>query len=194
MATLRCVDGSVLSVLPVPVLDRDRVPYEVTLSLKLDDGPFGEVGERCGYFLASTAARLRAARAGGQEFPLSSLEAGLRAWASDAGSPVTWDELQRYLPRDRELFSFRSRDPDDLASVGELRTTLEVEKQWVADGWRLEHRAVVEAWGEEGRGVRAVLDSAQLLAFLEDLVQDFALVGAAYEAADDGARLRRPVG
>ena len=196
MALLACLDGSLLGVLPVPVLDRHGVPYEVTLRMTLDGEVLGEVGERCGYFLASTAARLRTAQAAGDEFPASSVEGGLRAWARDVGEEpdAAWDQLQRYLPRDRELFCFRSRDPDDLASTGELRTTLQVQRQWTETGWTLRCLAVVEAWGDQGRGVRALVDSAQLLVFLESLVQDFAHVGAAYEASEDGAGLRRPVG
>jgi hypothetical protein len=196
MAVLACVDGTVLGVLPVAVLDRHGVPYEVTLRLIRDDQPFGEVGERCGYFLASTAARLRAARTEGGQFPASSLEGGLRAWARDVGEEpeATWGELQRYLPRDRELFCFRARDPDDLSTAGELRATLHVERQWTDTGWTLRPLAVVEAWGDNGQGVRALLESEQLLAFLESLVQDFAAVGAAYEASEDATGLRRPVG
>ena len=196
MAVLTCVDGSLLEVLPVPVLDRDGVPYEVTLRMTRDGQPFGEVGERCGYFLAATAARLRAAQAAGEQFPASSVEGGLRAWAHDVGEEpnATWQQLQRYLPRDRELFCFRSRDPDDLASAGELRTTLQVERQWTDAGWTLRCLALIEAWGDSGQGVRARLDSDQLLLLLESLVQEFAEVGAAYEAHEDGARLRRPVG
>lgn len=195
MARVRCVDGAVLTVLPVPVLDRHDVPYEVTLRLLLDDQPFGEVGERCGYFLASTASRLRAARTAGGEFPDSSLEAGLQAWAGDTGADATaTQELLRYLPRDRELFCFRARDPDDLSTVGELRATLREERQWEASGWTVRCLTALEAWGEGGRGVRALLDSDRLLAFLESLVQDFAAAGAAYEADEDATRLRRPVG
>ena len=173
MALLACVDGSVLGVLPVPVLDRDGVPYEVTLRMTRDGLAFGEVG-----------------------FPLSSLEGGLRAWAHDVGEEpdATWEQLQRYLPRDRELFCFRSRDPDDLALAGELRATLQVERQWTETGWTLRCLAVMEAWGDAGQGVRALCDSPQLLSFLESLVQDFAQVGAAYEAHEDAAGLRRPVG
>jgi hypothetical protein len=195
VARVRCVDGGVLTVLPVAVLDRHDVPYEVSLRLLLDDEPFGEVGERCGYFLASTAARLRAARGVGQEFPASSLEGGLQAWAADTDAePAATQELQRYLPRDRELFCFRARDPDDLATAGELRATLRDERHWGTSGWTLRCLAVLEAWGESGRGVRARLDSDQLLAFLQELVQDFGEVGAAYEASEDATRLRRPVG
>lgn len=196
MAAVTCVDGTVLTVLPVPVLDRDGVPYEVTLRLERDGQPFGEVGERCGYFLASTAARLRAAREAGGEFPDSSLEAGLRAWAADRGlaPDATWAELQRYLPRDRELFCFRARDPDDLSTVGELRATLREERHWTEQGWTLRCLACLEAWGVGGVGVRALLDSEDLLGFLAALVQEFAEAGAAYEADEDAAGLRRPVG
>ncbi|MCW2599451.1 MAG: hypothetical protein JWM02_1280 [Frankiales bacterium] len=196
MAVVNCVDGSVLTVLPVPVRDRDGAPYEVTLRLLRNGQPFGEVGERCGYFLASTAARLRAARAGDEQFPTSSLEGGLRAWATDAGEEpdAVWEVLQRYLPRDRELFCFRARDPDDLSTVGELRASLQIASQWTAAGWSMRCLAVLEAWGERGQGVRAMLDSTALLAFLESLVQDFAAVGATYEASEDGSGLRRPVG
>ncbi|MCW2499468.1 MAG: hypothetical protein JWN87_1144 [Frankiales bacterium] len=196
MAVVTCADGSVLTVQPVPVLDRDGVPYEVTLRLLRDGEPFGEVGERCGYFLASTAARLRAARAAGEEYPESSLEAGVRAWAVDLrlDGDQTWEELQRYLPRDRELFCFRARDPDDLSTVGELRASLEVQPTWTGTGWVLRCLTSLRFWGAGGLGARALLDSDQLLEFLESLVQDFAAVGARYEAGEDAAALRRPVG
>ncbi len=202
MAEVTCVDGSVLAVLPVPVLDRDGVSYELSLRLLRDGLPFGEVGERCGWFIATTAARLRAARAAGAEdaFPASSLEAGLRAWAADEQVPVdgAWDRFERYLPRDRELFAFLSRDPDDLSSAGELRVTLRTERSWMTDGergrWQLRCLAVLDAWGAGGTGVRAVLASAELLALLERLVQDFADVGTSYETSDDLTGLRRPVG
>ena len=195
MAVLACDDGSVLEVLPVPVVDRDGVPYEVTLRMSRDGQPFGEVGERCGFFLAATAARVQAAIESGVEFPDSSLQAGLRAWAADTGRDPgrTWAEQERYLPRDRELFCFRSRDPDDVSSTGELRVTLEVQRRW-ARGWQVERLAVVHAWGTAGVGVRSVLDSGQLLAFLEALVQDVGSVGARYDGHDDATRLRRPVG
>ncbi len=196
MATLRCLDGSVLDVRPVPVVGRDDVPYEVSLSLLRDGAAFGEVGERCGYFLAGTAARLRAARAAGLHFPASSVEAGVRAHAEDRGMTAedAWRDVLPYLPRDRELFSFHARDPDDLAAVGELRARLVEERVWSEDAWELRFFAVLEAWGSDGVGVRARLSSDELLAFLEGLVRDFAAVGAAYEADEDAARLPRPVG
>jgi hypothetical protein len=196
MTTVQCQDGSVLDVRPVPVLGRDGVPYEVSLLLLRDGEPFGEVGERCGYFLATTAARLRAARAAGRPFPVSSLEAGVRAHAEDRGvdADESWRDVLPYLPRDRDLFSFHARDPDDLASVGELRARLVESREWSQDAWALASSAVLEAWGSDGVGVRAHLSSEELLTFLQDLVQEFATVGAAYEADDDASGLRRPVG
>ena len=202
MAEVRCVDGSRLTVLPVPVLDREGVPYEVTLEMRRDGEPFGEVGERCGFFLATTAARLRGAREAGLDYPADGLEAGVRAWAADEGldQARTWQAVQRYLPRDRELFAFRSRDPDDVAASGELRVALREERSWLpaTDGpsgrGRLDGLAVLTAWGAAGTGVRAVLDSAGLLALLDALLADCASVGAVYPPADVAEGLRRPVG
>ncbi len=198
MAEVRCANGCRLGVLPVPVLDRDGVPYEVTLSLILDGAPFGAVGERCGYFLAAAAARVRAAREAGEAFPPSTLEAGLRAWADDEGgdADAVWRVLQRYVPRDRELFCFHARDPDDPSAAGQLRAFLQHHRRWTDAGWVVQSHAVLDAWGDDGTGVRAVLDSDQLLVLLEQLVQDCAAVGVEYDGTDDGAalQLRRPAG
>lgn len=204
MADLRCTDGSVLSVLPVPCLGRDDAPYEVTLRLERDGEAVGAVGERCGFFLAQTAARLRAARAADAcGFPVSGVEAGLRAWAADAGrdADAAWRELSRYLPRDREVLAFRARDPDDVAAAGELRVVLREEREWVPPGadsgrgrWRLRSLAVVEAWGAGGQGMRAVLDSAGLQEFLDQLLADCAATGVPYDGEQAVAGLRRPVG
>jgi hypothetical protein len=71
------VDGSVLEIRPVPVRARDDVAYEVTLQLLRDGALFGQVGERCGWFLTTAAARLRAARTTGGGPPTSALEAGV---------------------------------------------------------------------------------------------------------------------
>lgn len=204
MAELTCVDGSVLSVLPEPCLGRDGVPYEVTLRLVRDGQQVGAVGERCGFFLAHTAARLRAVREGDPEaFPVSGLEAGLRAWAGDRGQDpeAAWTGFARYLPRDREVLAFRSRDPDDVTAAGELRVVLREERSWLAPRepggrgrWRLRCLAVVEAWDAAGRGVRAVLDSAGLLAFLEQLLADCAAAGVPYDGVESVDGVRRPVG
>jgi hypothetical protein len=204
MAELRCVDGTVLSVLPVPCLGRDGVPYEVTLRLQAGGAPFGEVGERCGFFLATTAARLRVARQQDRDaFPTSGLEAGLRAWADDHGTDPeqAWTGFARYLPRDREVFAFQARDPDDVSSAGALRVLLREERSWVPPEqqtgrgrWQLRCLAVVEAWGSGGTGLRAVLDSGQLLAFLEQLLADCTAAGVPYDGVDAVRGVRRPVG
>lgn len=166
MAQVRCVDGSVLTVRAVPVLDRDGAQYELTLELLRDGDPFGAVGERCGWFLAEAAARLRSG------FAASTVEAGVRAWARDREQDPdeAWAALRPYLPRDRELLAFRSRDPDDLATVGELRVTLEEQRRWVAGRWETTRCAVLQAWGSDGTGVRAVLSPPELLALLDALV------------------------
>ena len=62
MGELRCVDGSILTVLPVPCRDRAGKPYEITLELRRDGQPFARVGERCGFRLSRLAARVSAAR------------------------------------------------------------------------------------------------------------------------------------
>lgn len=161
MAEVVCVDGSVLCLLPVPCLGRDGVPYEVTLRLERDRRPFGEVGERCGFFLAQTAGQVHAAR--------------------EVDGP---EALPDGDGRDRELLSLRARDPDDVASDGELRLWLRATRTWVPGGdgargrWVLQRRAVLDVWGADGTGVRAVLDSEGLLALLDALVADCRAVGA----------------
>ena len=204
MAELRCLDGTVLTVLPEPCLGRDGVPYEVTLRLLRDGTALGEVGERCGFFLATTAARLRAERQRDpEEFPTGGVEAGLRAWAGDQGldEQAAWSAIARYLPRERELFAFRARDPDDLSTAGELRAVLREERSWLppeADSgrgrWRVQCRCLVEAWGAGGVGVRAVLDSAGLQDFLDQLLADCAAAGVPYDGVQLAPGLRRPVG
>jgi hypothetical protein len=200
VAEVRCVDGTLLAVRPVPVLDRDGVAYEVTLQLLRDGQPFGDVGERCGYFVAATARRLRTARAQDpSSFPSSSVEAGVRSYARDGtGEPnAVWSALARYLPRDRELFCFRARDPDDLGTVGELRVSLDEERSWVPGPpgrWRIDCRAVLEAWGESGAGVRAVLASVELQAFLDALLDECRQAGVAYDGDEATGEARRPVG
>jgi hypothetical protein len=215
MADVTCVDGSTLGVLPVPVVDRHDVAYEITLRLTRDGVDFGAVGERCGYFLAATAARLTEALADdspvaarwpdpADRFPGSSLEGGLRAWLADEGldADATWLRLQRYLPRDRDLFSFRTRDPDDLASAGELRCSLMTERTWVAGAalaggggrWRLAQRALLDAWGDGGAGVRAILSATALAELLRAVLAEAAALGCRYDAVDASGLLPRPAG
>jgi hypothetical protein len=183
---LRCVDGSRLDVIPVPSCDRGGTPYEVTLQLERDGEAFGVVGERCGYFLATLARRLAVARLDGSpqacawpdqddRFPDPPLQAALRAHGA---ADLT--------PREPELFTFRHRERGDVASTGELRCTLRTSSTWICaqDGhggeWRLARRAMVEAWGTSGCGVRAVLTSAELAGFLTALVSEARHAGADY--------------
>jgi hypothetical protein len=104
-----------------------------------------------------------------------------------------------YLPGDHEYFALRSRDRGDPPGPGELRCVLRSSAVWLGDcagvghharvtpraggaghgGWRLTRRAVIEAWGSGGVGVRAVLTSAELVAFLNTVVRGMA--GAAAE-------------
>jgi hypothetical protein len=183
---VRCIDGSVLAVLPVPSLDRGGTPYEITLELHRDDVQFGAVGQRCGYLLARLVERLVAARADGSaeaarwpdpddRFPDPALPGAARTHAvSCAGAHRAGTACEP------ELFALRSRDRVDRSSTGELRCTLRTSAVWLAaqEGvrmcgrWRVARRAVVEAWGSGGRGVRAVLTSAELVGFLGELVAE----------------------
>jgi hypothetical protein len=167
-------------VLPVASLDRGGTPYEVTLELRRDGDSFGAVGERCGHALAALAEQVAAAR------------------AEDSPQAARWpdpdDRFPAWTPsgteRETELFAFRYRDRGDVASTGELRCTLRTSSVWVGPQgspygrWRRARRAVIEAWGAGGRGVRAVLTSAELARFLRDLL-------AEAERAAAGQRDRR---
>jgi hypothetical protein len=101
-----------------------------------------------------------------------------------------------YLPGDHEYFALRSRDRGDPPGPGELRCVLRSSAVWLGDcagvghhhrsprlaatghgGWRLTRRAVIEAWGSGGLGVRAVLTSAELVAFLNTVVRGMAVAG-----------------
>jgi len=173
MADVSCAGGSVLTVRPVPVLARDGVPYEVLLELLLDGEPFGQVGERCGFFLADAARRLH-------DTPLvSTLEVGTRGWARGGGldEQAVWGGLARHLPRDRELFAFRARDPDDGPGGGALRALLDVARAWRAGAWSTEVQVRIEAWGDDGRGVLAVLDLPAARTLLDAIVAEVVGLG-----------------
>lgn len=120
------------------------------------------------------------------------------------------------VPGDHEYFALRSRDRVDPPGTGELRCVLRSSAVWLGEcagigqltpprqragqrpsarppasghgRWRLTRRAVIEAWGAGGVGVRAVLTSAELVAFL-----DTVLTGLAAAAADT-ASARRAAG
>ena len=47
--------------------------------------------------------------------------------------------------------------------------------EWLGElrlGWCLTRRAVIEAWGSDGIGVRAVLTSAELVTFLDTVLRE----------------------
>lgn len=204
MGALRCVDGSTLLVIPVPSHDRGGTPYEITLEPQRDGAPFGSVGERCGHVLAALSRLLAAARCDGSpqatawpdcddRFPDPPLDRALRATGCG-------HDLGPYLPKERELFAFRYRDRGDLASTGELRCSLRTSCCWItpqgrADKgvgqWRIARRAVLEACGASGRGLRAVLTSGDLPGFLGEPLHEAERAGASYRDLIDGVVTRR---
>lgn len=204
VGALRCVDGSTLLVIPVPSFDRGGTPYEITLELRRDGASFGSVGERCGHALAALSRLLATARSDDSpqattwpdqddRFPDPPLDRALRATGCG-------HDLGSYLPKERELFAFRCRDRGDLASTGELRCSLRTSCRWIAvparDGngtgqWRIARRAVLEAWGAGGHGVRAVLTSGELAGFLTELLREAERAGADYRDLTVGVVTRR---
>src|SRR5215469_4946315 len=114
MGELRCVDGTVLTVVAVACHDRAGRPYEITLDLRRGGQPFASVGERCGFRLARLAASVTAAR----EDPDLAM-----AWPDPDDrfpepqpllppgrfpAPVAvWGARERFRPREREYFSLR---------------------------------------------------------------------------------------
>ncbi|NUR84961.1 MAG: hypothetical protein HOY71_12830 [Nonomuraea sp.] len=158
MGGLRCVDGSYLTVTPIPCLDSVGVPYEITLELHRDGSPYGVVGERCGWFLARLARGVDEAREGRGE---------ARLW------PDPDDRFPDEEP-DSELFSFRYRTRSGAIGGGELRCQLRTIPVWMPGNgeWLVTRRAFVEAWGIGGVGMRAVLTSAELSGFVRGLVEE----------------------
>jgi hypothetical protein len=174
MGQLRCVDGSVLTVVPVAVRDRAGEPYEITLDLWRGRQRFGSVGERCGFRLTQLAARVTAAR----KDPAQAV-----AWPDPADRFPEPDIRvgEGFRPREREYFSLRSRDRGDRPGSGELRCVLRDAADWRGGrlaaaprpgGWSLTRRAIIEAWGTDGTGLRAVLTSAELVTFLDTVLRE----------------------
>lgn len=124
-----------------------------------------------------------------------------------AEGPVGTGPQGGYLLGDTEYFALRSRDRVDLPGSGELRCVLRSSAVWLGEcagvgqplaphprpaelsaprtpaaghgGWRLTRRAVIEAWSAGGVGVRAVLTSAELVAFLDTVLRKPVRVAAA---------------
>ena len=233
MGVLRCVDGSVLTVVAVACHDRAGTPYEITLELRRGRRPFASVGERCGFRLAHLAASVTAAREdpgqatawpdpddrfpepgrspapggfpepGPRPAPGRFPEPAARSGGSEAievwGVPAVWGVPRArcaapardaagaaghpgFRPSEREYFSLRTRDPGDLPGNGEFRCVLRDSAEWLGGrgpgaqgqpgGWRLTRRAVIEAWGADGIGLRAVLTSAELVTFLDTVLKE----------------------
>ncbi len=156
MVDVRCRDGRVLGLVPVPVLGRDGVPYELVLHLAVDGRDAGVVGERCHGVLTGLLAR----------GTTSALEAGVRAAGGD------WPALAPYLPRDRELLALRARDPDDLPGGAALRAVLDVRRTWSGGRWEAAAQVRLEAWAEDGTGVLADLAPQALLDLAARLLQE----------------------
>lgn len=57
MASVTCVDGSVLTLRVSPVRGRDDEVYEALVEMDLDGAPFGVIGERCHGVLLAAAER-----------------------------------------------------------------------------------------------------------------------------------------
>ena len=194
MGQLRCVDGTVLTVVAVECSDRRGTPYEITLDLRRGRKPFASVGERCGFRLAQLAASVTAAREDPEQ---------ARVWPDpddrcpEPGPRPGGGVGAGFRPAEREYFSLRSRNPDDLPGSGEFRCVLRDSAEWLGGrrpgarplpgGWRLTRRAVIEAWGADGIGLRAVLTSAELVTFLDTVLKEPA-GGQACARASAGAQ------
>jgi hypothetical protein len=195
MGDLRCVDGSVLTVTALACSDRLGVPYEMTLDLRRGFKPFASIGERCGFRLSQLAASVTAARedpAQAVAWPDPDDRFPEPGQSGSPGSPgPVWSP--EFRPREREYFSLRSRERSDLPGSGEFRCVLHdsavwLDGQWPSGrrghlgavrpgsgqpgGWSLTRRAVIEAWGADGIGVRAVLTSAELVTFLDTVLRE----------------------
>src|SRR6266516_2575567 len=197
MGALRCVDGSILTVAAVACRDRLGKPYEITLTLARDERQVAAIGERCGFRLARLAALVSAAREDPAQaaawpdpddrFPEPECEPG----RPPGRAPGMRGPAVACMPGDREYFSLRARERTDLPGAGELRCWLRSSADWLAEagsarkqtggsagqaggpaGWRLRRRAVLEAWGGPGIGLRAVLTSAELVTFLDTVLAE----------------------
>lgn len=215
MGDLRCVDGSVLSVVAVNCHDCAGRPYEITLNLARNSVPFAAVGQRCGHQLSQLAERVAAARDDPEQasvwpdpddrFP-DDRAGPLADFAGPEPEPQAANpgSLTAFMPGESEYFALRSRDRADLPGTGELRCVLRSNAVWAGEcvgtgqqrslparhivpgqrswpakrpppgegRWRLTRRAVIEAWGAGGIGVRAVLTSAELVAFLDTVLSE----------------------
>jgi hypothetical protein len=193
-----------LTVTALACRDRLGMPYEITLDLRRGSKPFASIGERCGFRLSQLAASVTAAREDPEQ---------AAAWPDpddrfpEPGPPGSPGRFSRheFQPGEREYFSLKSRERSDLPGTGEFRCVLRDSAVWLGErwpsggrghpgavkpgagqpgGWSLTRRAVVEAWGADGIGLRAVLTSAELVTFLDTVLRE---PGGAAVAASSSA-------
>ncbi|GAB3666313.1 hypothetical protein GCM10027589_31390 [Actinocorallia lasiicapitis] len=73
-----------------------------------------------------------------------------------------------------ELFAFapceRGRE------TAELRCSVRTSPRWDGGAWEIARRAVIEAWGEDGAGVRVVLTEHELADFLGEVLAEAQLL------------------
>src|ERR1700722_17522721 len=124
MGELRCVDGSILSVIAVACRDRAGHAYEITLELSRDSAPFASVGERCGHQLAQLADRVRGARRDPEQAAM---------WPDPDDRFPAPARRHDYQPGDDEFFTLRARTRGDLPGSGELRCSLRSSADWIGE-------------------------------------------------------------
>jgi hypothetical protein len=202
MGALRCVDGSVLSVQAVACRDSAGQPYEITLRLARNSVPFAAVGQRCGYQFSELAERVSAARldpdqaaawpdpddrfpgaCGGPEagclpgdheyFTLRSRDRsdlpGTGELRCVLRSTAVWQGECMGTGHRREASSHLHDGP---YAVPRQRIWPARRPVGGLGRWHLTRRAFIEAWGGDGIGVRAVLTSAELVAFLDTVLRE----------------------
>jgi hypothetical protein len=180
--------------------DRLGMPYEITLNLRRGRKPFASIGERCGFRLSQLAASVTAAREDPAQAVAWPNPDDRFPEPGPPGSPGrVWGP--EFRPGEREYFSLRSRERSDLPGSGEFRCVLRDSAVWLDEhrpsrgrahpgavspgpsaavkpgsgqpgSWSLTRRAVIEAWGADGIGVRAVLTSAELVTFLDTVLTE----------------------
>jgi hypothetical protein len=196
--------------------DRVGMPYEISLDLRRGRKPFASIGGPCGFRLSQLAASVTAARDDPAQAVAWPDPDDRFPEPGQPGSPArVWSP--EFRPGEREYFSLRSRERSDLPGSGEFRCVLRDSAVWLDQrwpsggrghagavtprypgavtpgsgqprGWSLTRRAVIEAWGADGIGVRAVLTSAELVTFLDTVLREPG--GAAVAAsASPGAKV-----
>jgi hypothetical protein len=180
VAEVTCVDGSVLTLVPVPVTDRTGTAYEVTLRLLRDGVPFGDVGECCGWRLARTADQLRDL----QELGPGSGRTPSRRGPTTPSSTTAWSGTATgrscgvCCPATGSCCACARGTPTTATprascACGCARTAPGTRAAALSAGrWSLRTRAVLDAWGSGGTGVRALFDGRSLLELLDRLLDE----------------------